>query len=406
MPSYAAFLGHQPRISTAELAAVAPGFSISNLIDNKILIFEVDEAIDPEMMDLLGGTVTLAERVSDASVELSDVPKILWNEVKGVRGKIIFGLRTSGIARKDIRILYRMCKDHIRDRDRGCRYVGNDREPAATALLFDEELLSGKKGCELVLIKSDEEGLWIGKTIAAQDIDSYTMRDMEKPVRDTGTGLLPPKLAQIMLNFGQWLALECNNELEEDDAIRIFDPFCGTGVIPMEALLRSWDVLASDFAQKAVNGTKKNLDWIRKQEEIQKKDAEDTVWKQDALKPFDLKELPDVIVTETSLGPPLTKRANASEAMKHCKENEELQAEFLKNASETLPGVPIACMWPFWKTKDQPLRLTKIWDALHEYGYRAILPAGIDDASGRLSLSYRRPDQFVGREIVLLKPIK
>jgi hypothetical protein len=36
-------------------------------------------------------------------------------------------------------------------------------------------------------------------------VNAYAKRDMGKPVRDTGVGLLPPKLAQILLNFGSWL---------------------------------------------------------------------------------------------------------------------------------------------------------------------------------------------------------
>ncbi len=40
----------------------------------------------------------------------------------------------------------------------------------------------------------------------------------------------------------------------------VFDPFCGTGVIPLEAILRGCNVLASDISLKAVNGTTKNIE--------------------------------------------------------------------------------------------------------------------------------------------------
>jgi hypothetical protein len=34
-----------------------------------------------------------------------------------------------------------------------------------------------------------------------QDIDAYAERDFERPMRDAFVGMLPPKLAQIMLNL-------------------------------------------------------------------------------------------------------------------------------------------------------------------------------------------------------------
>jgi len=41
---------------------------------------------------------------------------------------------------------------------------------------------------------------YIGITIAYQDVDAYAARDMDK-TRDMGVGMLPPKLAQIMVNL-------------------------------------------------------------------------------------------------------------------------------------------------------------------------------------------------------------
>jgi tRNA G10 N-methylase Trm11 len=60
-------------------------------------------------------------------------------------------------------------------------------------------------------------------TIACQDIDAYTKRDTSKS-RDMVVGMMPPKLAQIMIN----LATEGRKEI-------IYDPFCGLGTILIEA---------------------------------------------------------------------------------------------------------------------------------------------------------------------------
>ncbi|PIQ76171.1 hypothetical protein COU78_01275 [Candidatus Peregrinibacteria bacterium CG10_big_fil_rev_8_21_14_0_10_49_24] len=404
MQHYAAFLGHQPHISTAELAAVVPGFSLEKVLDKKIALFSATEPLKPSVLNALGGTVVLAEQIGGSELSLADLPKVLLNEITKKRGKVTFGLRTVGVSPKVVRQLYRKCKDALKKDGRASRYVGSDRKPAATVLLHDAGLLDGSQGCELTVIMG-EDLFWVGKTIAAQDIDSYTKRDMEKPVRDTTVGLLPPKLAQILLNFGLWLATEngCKSAIKKTPVIMVFDPFCGTGVIPMEALLRGWPVLASDKAQKAIGGTTTNLDWIRKEEKILKKEVPSVVWKHDALKPFVLKELPDVVVTETSLGTPMKVKPTLKDAMKEKAENEALQEGFLRNAAETLPGVPLVCTWPVWRTKTKAVFLEKIWKVIEELPYDIVLPVEPEDGE-KPTLFYRRPDHFVGREIVLLLP--
>lgn len=174
----------------------------------------------------------------------------------------------------------------------------------------------------------------------------------------------------------------------------------------MECLLRGWEVLASDLVERAVAGCEKNLDWLRKEEDIKKKDVPSTVWKHDAKKPFKIKEVPDVIVTESHLGPALNEKPNAKDAAKMRSENDQLQTEFLKNVAASFPGVPVVVTWPVWSLKTGMLYIEKTWDNLDKIGYRAVLPRGIEtDNAHRLSLMYRRPDQVVGREIVLLHPV-
>lgn len=422
MPSYAAFLGHQPRISLAELSATVPGFALRSVIRDAVVLFDSPAELDAPFFDALGGVTIVARKVTDQSVGIADVPSLLLSELKDAkRGKVVFALRTLRVEKRTIHTLYRQCKELLRKQGRPSRYVGSEREAAATVLLRDAGLLDPKRGCELTLImEGDEEEnltLWAGRTVWAQDVNAYAKRDISKPVRDTTVGLLPPKLAQILLNLGDWLARNCQTPLPDPESrakrkaqtaqLLVFDPFCGTGVIPMECLLRGWDVLASDIAAKAVSGCQKNLEWLRKEYKILKKDADATVWKQDALKPFVLKKLPDMVVTETTLGPALEERPSQKSAAKMKTELEKLEAAFIENCAQSLPGVPIALTWPFWKIKNETLFLERAWEAAHGAGYIATLPPGIEPTrENRLSLLYRRPDQFVGREIVLLLPRK
>ena len=171
----------------------------------------------------------------------------------------------------------------------------------------------------------------------------------------------------------------------------------------MEALTLGHNVLASDSSTKAIKDTTANTSWWL-QELALKKAPEITIFKHDATKQFK-SETPDVIVTETTLGPNLHKRASIGEAKRYLKEAETLEKAFITNVAAAYPKTPIVCMFPVWYTSKDPLQLTKIWQTIEQLGYDAILPgeSAVDDTQ---SIIYRRPSQFVGREIVVLVPTK
>lgn len=403
MSLYAAFLGNHPSLSQAELSASIPDFKAVRMVGPSILLFESAADIGTKQLDRWGGIFLLAKQVGSNTVTTTDIPHILAEEVKNVKGKITFSLRGYGVQKSTVHDLYRHCKNLLKKDGRAVRYIGNENKPAVSALLHDAGIVEGKHGVELVILGENKQ-LWVFRTVAAQDPDSYTKRDMEKPVRDTRVGLLPPKLAQMMLNYGEWIARDTDPKAKK--TLTIFDPFCGTGVIPMESLLRGWPVLASDLSLKAVNGCEKNIEWLRKEYKILKKDVSCMVWKQDATDEFELKELPNVVVTETTLGPGLTDRPTAKDAAKLKTECEAIETGFLENMAATLPGVPVVAMFPVWFLKTGPLYLEKTWKKLAEIGFEPVLPNGVQSENPeRTSLLYRRPDQVVGREIVFLKPI-
>lgn len=416
MSSYCAYLGHQPHISLAELSAVLPECTPERKIGNAT-VFSTHEELDGPFLRNLGGTWLIAKQiVRSPEATLRDVPKLLIQQIKSARGKVTFSIRAEGLSTSELASVYRSCKEAVKKLGRPARYVGNERKPAATVLLHKEGLVDpegehGKSGCEIVILQ-DEKFLWIGRTVAVQDPDVYTKRDMGKPVRDSRVGMLPPKLAQVMLNFGVWLVRGTKKADKKAPELLIYDPFCGMGVVLLEALHRGCPAIGSDASLKAVNGCEKNIEWIRKEEKITKGAVPAAVWKHDATKPFDLAEIPekslrrapDVIVTETMLGPALTDRPTAKDAQKWKTESEDLEIGFLKSAKESFPGVPVALMLPVWYLRTGPVFLERVWSAVEKLGYSPVLPQGVNGTvPGRPTLLYRRPDQVVGREILLLK---
>lgn len=401
MHSYAALLGHLPHISIAELSAMFPDFSLQ-FSNNAVAVFETKEKIDQNTQNTLGGTILFAKQLTRDSVDIEDVPQMIYTELKDAKGKATFSLRADGVPPKSFRSLYRDCKNYLKERDIASRYIGNEKKPALPVQLHDNDMLESDNGCEIVMIRHKKD-LWIGKTITAQDTKAYSERDVGKPVRDTTVGLLPPKLAQILLNFGMYALRESTKKMPKD--VVVFDPFCGTGVIPLEAMLQGMQILGSDLSPKAVKDSEKNIEWLRKKYDIKKKDVPSTIWKQDAKKDFTLKEQPHVIVTETTLGPGLRKRPLVKEAEKIKKDMELLQIGFIENVAQTLPNVPIVMTWPVWYTKAKPVLLEQALKTCDALGYRRILPPGIDPTfKDRTSILYRRKDQFVGREILILLP--
>lgn len=390
-----------------------------------VALFETPTDIPASALTTLGGTVLLAEELQGKNASIETVPQVLRDAVSSVKGKVTFGLRCIGLPSGRIRTIYRECKEVLRHAGRPCRYIGNERLPAHTALLRDSGILDGRRGLELVIIV-DEENFWLGKTIAAHNPTSYAKRDIGKPARDLRAGILPPKLAQVMLNLGAWLMQDRGPRTEDLGPspkkpghkseslypIVVWDPFCGSGVIPVECLLRGWMVLASDSSQKAVDACKRNIDWLRRTFTIPAAKIPSAVHKHNALKPPDfstirderLRRGPTLIVTETSLGPSLRARPTKQEAQKLRTENERLQIGFLRNIGVSFPGVPIVCTWPVWYLRTGPLFLEKMWKELEKLDLEAVLPPATPPTSPlRPTLLYRRPDQYVGREIVLLR---
>src|SRR3989338_8932152 len=135
MTSYAALLGHQPRISLAELAASLPDFTFRRMAGKHIAVFETSADIAPKHLAQWGGTILIARQIVSADVGMADLPNILATEAEKLKGKITFSLRAVGVPPSLLRSAFRDCKLKLSKMGRASRYVGNERKPATTTLL-------------------------------------------------------------------------------------------------------------------------------------------------------------------------------------------------------------------------------------------------------------------------------
>lgn len=112
-------------------------------------------------------------------------------------------------------------------------------------------LLQHRRGLIELLVINTSESVLIVRSQTVQDIDEWSWRDRAKPYADRKKGMLPPKLARMMVNLAHPFP-----------GAVLYDPFCGTGTILLEAAtLGGMTLLGSDLDVKATLGTGENLDW-------------------------------------------------------------------------------------------------------------------------------------------------
>lgn len=137
------------------------------------------------------------------------------------------------------------------------------------------------------VIFADKAEYVVAQTIWIQDIESYSDRDMNRD-RSMTVGMMPPKIAQIMINLGT----------KGDYDALIWDSFCGLGTTLIEALHAGHTLLrGSDLELSMVTATEKNM---AKQPNYDQKKIK--IFPLDATKIHTYKlEHPTIVVTEGML---------------------------------------------------------------------------------------------------------
>lgn len=450
-------LGRQPAIGLAELESLYGADSVTPVGAQAAL---VETPID---FNRLGGTVKAAThlttlKTSNPQNVFDYCRRVLPEHLQYIpEGKIKLGVSLYGfdmpVATINTNTL--TLKKVIKKAGRSVRAVPNTDTALSSAQTYHNGLTS-PVGLELVLVRHGNSTV-LGQVTHVQDIDSYTLRDRGRPQRDAFVGMLPPKLAQTIIN----LAVGPSNQTEDDrpkteeaskrdnsnvspnhspvsnlqppatslqppatshqppvsslqslasnlqpPASTIVDPFCGTGVILQEAALMGYDVYGTDVSPKMIDYSRANLEWLMKKYEIgNRKYGRVTFEVADATKhAWDISSrfpLPGslAVATETFLGQPLGGQhptpEKLTEIMHEC--NAILRG-FLTNIVPQIPtGTRLCIAAPAWFVDNSYHHLACITD-LESLGYsRCSFDHATDD-----DLIYRRDDQPTGRELLVL----
>ena len=379
-------LGRQSEISLVELYSIF-GEQNLNPLSNNFAVLESDTT--PDNMEKVGGSYKLSMDPIKLEVKdwdnISNIVSEYIKDGKDPSKKITFGL---SIYNKDInpkeihKIGFQIKKKLLKDIG-SCRYVENKDKELNSAQIINNKLTKGNNA-EINII-FDKNNIWIAKTIFIQNITRYAARDFNRPFRDTKNGMLPPKLAQIIIN----IATEAKN-------MTVLDPFCGTGVVLQEAILMGNNVIGSDLNPKMVDYSIGNIKWLKTRFKI-----DQSLKKEFLVGDAQIFKWPhfDTVATETNLGAPLTNIPDSLHFDKIVKDADVLIESFLKNLSNQLDsGKRICIAIPAWKLPNNSIKTLGVVDHLRDLGYNLIEFKGLNSQE----LIYLRPNQVVGRQLLAL----
>lgn len=358
--NYLFHLGHSPALAQKELIAVLTRQGIKFQKENAeahLVIIHTKQSIVPEdLIEVLGGTVRIAAQVERVIIE----PDKHQDLCKACAIQIVKA--NSNASQAEFAISDPLNATHDKDISRQVKNLLKKQNVASRYVLSDSKLLSpiqfNPSTQELILMSGKNRGeVLIFQTKAVTDVRAWQRRDRKRPEVDAYSGVLPPKVARMMVNVGLAQAPE---------SPVILDSFCGSGTILMEALVSGYQALGFDISPKAVSDTQENLHWLDEQGELPSwrvalGDARE-------VRPVDL-DMPrvDVIISEGYLGPA---RFESDQLSGIVDELGLLYSRALPNLSNWLkPGGRLVLALPFFQTPPQPDFQQKLIDTATNAGY-------------------------------------
>ena len=160
---------------------------------------------------------------------------------------------------------------------------------------FREISVNKIKNITEIILAYDGKKFYLGKTKIVFNSTDYIKRDLSRPFQDSSISI-SPRIARILVNL---LGLKSNQT--------VLDPFCGTGTFLIEASILGLNVIGTDKRKECVYGTRKNLQWINKNQK--KMNSNIMINDAEKLVNFSKKSI-DGIVTEPILLPNLKRHPN------------------------------------------------------------------------------------------------
>lgn len=388
---YIAILGRLPALGIAELENLHGSSAVSWHSDLSALVER-----DTFSIDHIGGTQKAGKVIArhKATTWLQSSEKIIQHYTKAwaqFDGKLTIGISAYGFktAARDVQKTGIILKQRLKKSGVNIRLIPNNEPALSSATSHHNKLGLSPNKIELIVVRNRDGNVVIAESIGAQNITALARRDQGRPKRDAFVGMLPPKLAQIMINLAY-------PHSTTGRPARILDPFCGTGVVLQEAALMGFDVYGTDLADKMVEYSRANFDWLASSHHlsanatIHQGDAMDTLWKQPI----------DSVVCEGYLGQPFSAPPSPAKLEQVRGNCNHILGTFLKNIAPQLqPGTPLCIAVPAWRNKDGRLSHLPLARDIEGFGFIRHTFANCAPSD----LIYYREDQVVARELLVLE---
>lgn len=417
---YFFILGSNPVLSSAEIIALLDGrhFTVTETYKHALIVeaapgHEIDA---PALMNRLGGTVKIGPLIADEiDLDLADLTDRLADHLLALprQERLTFGVSVYSLeahapgnraaaAANRLKNLGMEIKSRLLAAGRSSRWVKAQTGAALSSVVVGKNKLI-EEGAEFVILTKGDR-CRLGVSTVIQPFEDFADVDFGRPERDAFQGMLPPKLARIMINL-----IHVSREITD---IRLLDPFCGSGTILSEALRMGFSaIVGSDLSPVAVDNTAKNLAWVTERwptvvpqvnRELLVCDAREIG---NRLAPQSVA----AIVTEPFLGPPLYGTEKRGELQRRLSELQRLYHDSLAGWRKILkPGAPVVVAFPVYICGLEKHGISV--SDFESLGYRPdpLLPAvmlarlGVRETKNK-GLLYGRNDQHVWREIVRLR---
>ncbi|MBT4516952.1 MAG: methyltransferase domain-containing protein [Candidatus Komeilibacteria bacterium] len=260
MNKYLFMLGQSPDLAKEELKAVLSSKNDQIELIGPDFVLANTNKESKDLINILGGTIKIA-RYNQSLDKLSNLDVFLWYDIleknlkPDKKNNFGFSLYNDSNDKSIQKIAFEL-KKLLKENKYKSRLVTSQDAILSSVVVSKNKLI----GNELLIIKHENKYM-LALTEAVQDFVRYGWRDMKRPHRDDKSGMLPPKVAQMMVNLAE--GLDQSGEAGENKNKNLLDPFCGSGTVLQEAILLGYqNIYGSDINPRSVTETTENLNWL------------------------------------------------------------------------------------------------------------------------------------------------
>ncbi len=353
---------------------------VAKVIDVVLYTAEEFTIVSKLIIDKL---VDLLLRFSDQNVNLKFVKINFYGNVENL----------------DSAVLNRLVKEQVKKHDVKLKFVGQIKKPVGNSATSAKVLKRG--GVEInVTIDNASLSVVFSETIAVQNYKLFEILEYQRPERDMKIGMMPIKLAFIMLNLAK---------LKKD--MGFWDPMVGLGTLIMAGQLFNVYAYGSDIDKNALRKAEANMLWFIRTGLVQQ--PRYRLFRFDVTKEMRSNKILrdiirygrfDAIVTEGYLGDARYKPFNNKKhAVTAIRKLENLYVKLLRNTSSgILPGKMIVFttpMYKYWDKEKKQYAWYQLEVPINKHRYRVV---SFD--TGPLVWENRRSN--VARKINIVEKIK